>query len=76
MNEAKLEKKYDFFDYYSELIIPKENYEDSSENKNISENDNKIQLEQNNLYDSNNLIIENSTFIIKAPDNKKILLIL
>ena len=76
MNEAKLEKKYDFFDYYSELIIPKENYEDSSENKNISENDNKIQSEQNNLYDSNNLIIENSTFIIKAPDNKKILLIL
>ena len=76
MNEAKLEKKYDFFDYYSELIIPKENYEESSENKNISENDNKIQLEQNILYDSNNLIIENSTFIIKAPDNKKILLIL
>ena len=72
MLESKLQKKYDFFDYYSELIIPKENYEYSSENKNISENNDKIQPE----YENNNLIIENSTFIIKAPDNKKILLIL
>ena len=72
MNEAILEKKYDFFDYSSELIIPKENYEHPSENKNISENNDKIQPE----YENNNLIIENSTFIIKAPDNKKILLIL
>ena len=76
MNAAKLQKKYDFFDYNSELIIPEENKEASSSNKNSEENSNFIHQELKDIYDDNNLIIKNSTFIIKIPEKKKILLIL
>ena len=76
MNAAKLQKKYDFFDYNSELIIPEENKETSSSNKNSEENSNFIHQELKDIYDDNNLIIKNSTFIIKIPERKKILLIL
>ena len=76
MNESKLEKKYDFFEYSSELIIPKETFEDSSSKIDPLKDTNIIPIEPENLYYNNNLIIENSTFIIKSPDKKKILLIL
>ena len=75
MNEAKLQKKYDFFEYYSELIIPKENFKVSSEHKKLIENSNS-QSESDELQDKNNLKIENSTFIIKVPETNQILLIL
>ena len=78
MIEAKLQKKYDYLEYNSELIIPKENYADPTDDKTPSQNANLIlkeQIEPNSSY-NNNLIIENSTFIIKAPNKKKILLIL
>ena len=76
MKEAKLEKKYDFFEYNSELIIPKDNFEDSASSRKNSDILNSILLDSNISYHNNNLIIENSTFIIKAPDKKKIILIL
>ena len=38
MNEAKLEKKYDFFEYYSELLIPKENFKIPKDNEISLEN--------------------------------------
>ena len=75
MNEAKLQKKYDFFEYYSELIIPKENFHVSSEHKKIVENSNS-QPESEEFLDKNNLKIENTTFIIKVPETNQILLIL
>ena len=74
MNEAKLEKKYDFFEYYSELLIPKENFKISSNDKNLSENNN-LSFESDN-FENNNLKIEDSTFIIKAPETNQILIIL
>ena len=67
MNESKLEKKYDFFEYSSELIIPKETFEDSSSKIDPLKDTNIIPIEPENLYYNNNLIIENSTFIIKSP---------
>ena len=76
MIEAKFQKKYDFFDYNSELIIPKENKEAPSSNQNSKENSNLIQQDSKNIYDDNNLFIKNSTFVIKIPEKKKILLIL
>ena len=74
MNEAKLEKKYDFFEYYSELLIPKENFKIPKDNEISLENIN-LSLESEHL-ENNNLTIENSTFIIKAPETNQILIIL
>ena len=74
MKEAKLGKKYDFYEYNSELLIPKENFKISSEHKNASENIN-LSIESEYL-ENNNLKIEDSTFIIKAPETNQILIIL
>ena len=74
MKEAKLGKKYDFYEYNSELLIPKENFKISSEYKNTSENIN-LSIESEYL-ENNNLKIEDSTFIIKAPETNQILIIL
>ena len=74
MKEAKLGKKYDFYEYNSELLIPKENFKISSEYKNTSENTN-LSIESEYL-ENNNLKIEDSTFIIKAPETNQILIIL
>ena len=74
MKEAKLQKKYDFFEYYSELLIPKGNFKVSAEHKFSTEkNDKSLESE---YLENNNLKIEDSTFIIKAPETNQILIIL
>ena len=74
MIESKLQKKYEFFEYNSELIIPKENFKISNETKILKDNSNLI-LEPKQLDIKNKLVIENSTFIIKVPDKNQILII-
>ena len=74
MIESKLQKKYEFFEYNSELIIPKENFKISNETKILKDNSNLI-LEPKQLDIKNKLVIENSTFIIKVPDRNQILII-
>ena len=74
MKEAKLQKKYDFFEYYSELLIPKGNFKVSADHK-FSTEKNDISL-QSEYLENNNLKIEDSTFIIKAPETNQILIIL
>lgn len=76
MLESKLQKKYDFYEFYSELKIPQENYESSVDHNNSLENNSPTQLDFDISCNDNNLNIENSTFIIKAPKASKILLIL
>ena len=74
MIESKLQKKYEFFEYNSELIIPKENFKTSNETK-ILKDDSNLILEPKQLDIKNKLVIENSTFIIKVPDKNQILII-
>ena len=74
MIESKLQKKYEFFEYNSELIIPKENFKISNETKILKDNSN-LMLEPKPLDIKNKLVIENSTFIIKVPDKNQILII-
>ena len=76
MLESKLQKKYDFYEFYSELKIPQENYESSVDHNNSLDNNSPSQLDFDLSCNDNNLNIENSTFIIKAPKASKILLIL
>ena len=73
MLEGKLKKKYDFFEFYSELKIPRENILNEKESQNLIETSNLIAEEELNQY-NNNLKIEHTTFIIKAPN--KLLIIL
>ena len=73
MLEGKLKKKYDFYEFYSELKIPRENILNEKESHNLIETSNLIEEEELTQY-NNNLKIEHSTFIIKAPN--KLLLIL
>ena len=73
MLEGKLKKKYDFFEFYSELKIPRENILNEKESQNLIETSNLIAEEELTQY-NNNLKIEHTTFIIKAPN--KLLIIL
>ena len=72
MLEGKLEKKYDFFEFNSELKIPKEYILNEKESHNIIETTALFEEEELTQY-NNNLKIEYSNFIIKAPN--KIILI-
>ena len=72
MLKIKPNQKYDFFEFNSELEIPNESIINGEEKKDLSETNN-LDLEQELSQYNNNLKIEHSIFIIKAP--KKILLI-
>ena len=67
MLKTKLKKKYDFFEFNSELKIPSENNLEEKESLNLIKNKNLIIEEELNQY-NNNLKIENSTFVIKAQN--------
>ena len=71
MLEGKLKKKYDFFEFNSELKIPKENILNEKESHNLIETSNLLEEELTQY--NNNLKIEHSIFLIKAPN--KIILI-
>ena len=72
MLEGKLEKKYDFFEFNSELKIPKEYILNEKEFHNIIETTGLFEEEELTQY-NNNLKKEYPNFIIKAPN--KIILI-
>ena len=71
MLEGNLKKKYDFFEFYSELKISKEHILNGSEPHNLIKTSSLLEEELTQY--NNNLKIEHSTFIIKAP-NKLILI--
>ena len=72
MLEGKLQKKYDFFTFNSELKIPPENNSNEDQSKDMIQNSNSIIEEELNQY-NNQFKIENSTFIIKEK-NKLIMI--
>ena len=72
MLEGNLQKKYDFFEFYSELKISKEHILNGKEPHNLIKTNSSLLKEELTQY-NNNLKIEHSTFIIKAPN--KIILI-
>ena len=72
MLEGKLQKKYDFFIFNSELKIPPENIINEEQSKDMIQNSNATMEEELNQY-NNKLKIENSIFIIKEQ-NKLIMI--
>lgn len=72
MLEGKLQKKYDFFTFNSELKIPPENISSEDQSKDMIQNSSVIIEEELNQY-NNQFKIENSTFIIK--EHNKLILI-
>ena len=71
MLEGNLQKKYDFFEFYSELKISKEHILNGNEPHNLIKTCSLLEEELTQY--NNNLKIEHSTFIIKALN--KIILI-
>ena len=67
MIEGKLQKKYEFLEFSSELIIPREIIKNEKESNHLIDTSNLISEEELTQY-NNNLKIENSTFIINGPN--------
>ena len=73
MLEGKIQKKYDFFIFNSELKIPPEIISNEDQSKEMKKNNNSITEEELNQY-NNQLKIENTIFIIK--EQNKLIIIL
>ena len=63
MIKRKLQKKYEFLEFSSELIIPREIIKNERESNHLIDTSNLISEEELTQY-NNKLKIENSTFII------------
>ena len=73
MLEGKIQKKYDFFIFNSELKIPPEIISNEDQSKEMKKNNNSITEEELNQY-NNQLKIESTIFIIK--EQNKLIIIL